>query len=426
MNRLNETVLEEIKSLAEKNNHIVSLRVAQDIIKTELDTTDEAIVNEYIYRIEEKGIIFTDSDDQEDYASQYSVSEVPFVPADVIIATQPLALYTIAERLKYDEITLEADFQRNAGLWSDVQQSQLIESIMLQIPIPAFYFYVDEENDWKVIDGLQRLTAIKRFVVKKELKLCGLEYLSDFETFSFDDLPRQYARRINEATLQIYRVEKSTPQNVVFNIFKRLNTGGIVLEPQEIRHALYQGPVVNLINRMVKNENFLKATGYAIRTNRMLDREYATRFIAFTEMNLADYNGSVDMFLSKTLQEMNLRTLDEHELILQRFDKIMQCCFLVFGKYAFRKINEKWHRGPINKAIFELWSHVFSTRTYKELDVLIEKREVLLGAFKNLLETKDFDTAIKASDKYSLQNRMKAAYQLVEDVLHYDRKHYNK
>ncbi len=417
MTELNQVILDEVKKIADKNNNAISVRAARDFIGAELKTDDEVIINKYLYSLDVSGIVLSESDDQEDYASRNYAAAIESVPADVNITSQPLALYTVSERLKYNEIDLDTEFQRNAGIWSDIQQSQLIESLMLQIPIPAFYFFVEEEDKWKVIDGLQRLTAIKRFVVDKELRLCGLEYLTEFEDSAFDELPRQYARRINETSLQVYRVEKNTPRNVVFNIFKRLNTGGIVLNQQEIRHALYQGSAVGLIDRMVKSEAFLLATGYAIRTKRMLDREYATRFIAFTELDLGSYNGSIETFLNQALSYTNNLDNDKHDEIFSKFERVMYYCFRIFDKYAFRKIGAKGNRGPINKAVFELWSIVFSQKTDIELECLVSKKEILLSGFKKLLETDDFETALRSGDRYSLQRRLACARQLVEDVL---------
>ena len=96
----------------------------------------------------------------------------------------------LIERLKFKEIDMNPDFQRHADLWDNPKMSRLIESILIRFPLPAFYFDASDEDRWLIVDGLQRLSAIKKFVVDKKLKLSGLEYLEDFKGKGYDELPQ--------------------------------------------------------------------------------------------------------------------------------------------------------------------------------------------------------------------------------------------
>lgn len=253
----------------------------------------------------------------------------------------------------------------------------------------------------------------------KSLELEGLEYLKEFNGYTFEKLPRQYYRRIRETQITIYTVEKGTPDDIVFNIFKRINTGGLVLSPQEIRHALYQGPVTELIGNLVKEKVFKEATTYSLAENRMMDREYVTRFIAFTELDYQkDYKGNIDSFLTKALKQVNdYKDTLKYEKIHENFVRIMKYCHLIFGKYAFRRVNSDYRRGPINKAIFELWSICFNEMKDEQLNVLIEQKDKVLSEFINLLSNKEFASSIKAGDKYSLENRVSRARKMLEGIL---------
>ena len=202
------------------------------------------------------------------------------------------------DRLENKEIDLAPVFQRKKDLWDDERQSRLIESLMLRIPIPGFYFDTVREDEWKVIDGLQRLSAFQNYLVGEpkddsgsdvlvKRKFTGLQYLKDFNGKTFDQLPRQYIRRIKEASVTVYGVQKGTPDNVVYNIFQRINTGGLKLEDQEIRNAMYHGKASELAERLAEDESFLAATQYSVPSERMLDQEYVIRFMAFTELDFS-------------------------------------------------------------------------------------------------------------------------------------------
>ena len=122
------------------------------------------------------------------------------------------------------------------GIWSDAQKSRLIESLLLRIPIPVFYVSADESENWAVVDGVRRMSAINDFI-NGEYDLIGLEYLSELIGKKFEHLPRNMFRRISETQLVVNVIEPRTPVEVMFNIFHRINTGGMTLNGREIRHA---------------------------------------------------------------------------------------------------------------------------------------------------------------------------------------------
>lgn len=419
-----EEKIEQMISFAEKQDTIIRYNRVLDILYDKDDSITEETISYVVDRLEQKGIIVI-RDSDEDYEN--AASDVDnFIPADVNISQRPMNVYNLMERLENEEINLAPEFQRNENLWSPEQQTRLIESLMLKIPIPTFYFNAADDDKWIVIDGLQRLSAFKNFLVgnidengeRRKEKFTGLQYMRDFENLTFDDLPRQYVRRIKETPIVAYTVERGTPDGIVYNIFQRINTGGLELKPQEIRQALYVGKATALLQKLAEKEEFLQATQHSISTERMADREYVNRFIAFTELDyVLEYKGNIDEYLRKALKKVN--HYDEKELLRveKSFYRVMLYCKKVFGKYAFRKYNEKRRRGPINKALFESWSLIFSELSDEELDILVQKREELLERFGKELQNADYINALKSGDQYSVARRIEMTKNVVKEII---------
>jgi len=416
--------INEIVDFAQKHDRFISRNTVIDILKNKEDAVDDAQINEAINQVIMRGITVGPEHD-EGYPDKEAAND-SFIPAEVNIGQKPLNVYNLMERLENNEIDLNPGFQRQGNIWTLEAQSRLIESLMLKIPIPAFYFDAADDDQWVVIDGLQRLCAFQNYLIgkisddgtmKKE-KFRGLEYLKDFNNITFDDLPRQYIRRIKETSIIAFTVEKGTPDQVVYNIFQRINTGGMVLNDQEIRQALYQGKATKLIQNLAESDEFKLATQNAISADRMIDREYVTRFIAFTELNYQnEYTGNIDHFLIKALRLVN--TYNEKKLysIEYRFKRIMKYCTDIFGIYAFRRYTESRRRGPINKALFELWSVCFSELTDCNLNEIVKRRDEFIEDFGFLLQENEFVSALKAGDRYSTARRIEMARKRVKEFL---------
>ena len=344
--------------------------------------------------------------------SQQEITE-PFDPKSIDINSKTLTLDNLIKRLRENEIDLNPEFQRSGNLWTHEQQSQLIESLLIRIPLPAFYFDGTNDERWLVVDGLQRLSAIKNFVVKNELKLTGLEFLEKkIGGLTFSQLPRPYQRQIEETNIVAYIINPGTPEDVKFNIFKRINTGGKQLELQEIRHALNQGLPARFISRLAACKEFIRATQNAVPVERMLDREFVTRFVAFYLFSPDDYRTDLDTFLSRVMKY--LRKLSPYDLFKIEYDfkAAMNLARFIFTRWTFRKVfyrQEK--RYPINKALFEVWSVCLARLTSEERKKLMNEREFVFESFMKLMRD---DSRFVASISASTGDRTKVKYRFTK------------
>lgn len=345
------------------------------------------------------------------------VMDNPFNPKDIDIKTKTMSMDNIIKRLKEDEIDLAPDFQRNMNLWDDEKQSRLIESLLIKFPLPAFYFDGSDDNKWLVVDGLQRLSAIKNFVVDQTLRLTGLEFLEKLNGHTFAELPRTFQRQIEEAEIISYVINPGTPEDVKFNIFKRINTGGLVLEPQEIRHALNQGIPARFVAELAQLDEFKRATGYVISSKRMLDREFVTRFISFYINDPNDYKPDLDTFMTKSMGQIKHLSKKERDEIKRNFSEAMKCVMAIFGKWAFRKvydITEK--RRPINKALFEVWSVMLARLNDSQRHAIINNKELVFERFIILMNMDNFFVSSITSSTGD-KSRIKYRFSEIENLL---------
>ena len=317
----------------------------------------------------------------------------PFNPNDIEIETPPYTIGYLIDRMEHGEINMNTDFQREGNLWTEEKQSRLIESILLGLPLPAFYF--DTANkEWDIIDGLQRCCSIENFCVKKTLRLKGLEFLAEkdgkqyLEGLGFDDLDRELQRGIITRPITVNLIKKA-PRSIRFILFKRLNTGGLELTPQEIRNAVYQGYAADTIKSMAKLPEFIRATGGKISTSRMQDRDFVSRFVAFYLIDYSKYQPGLDDFINRS---MDLLEKEDAKDIENKFKKALNLSYEIFEEDAFRKrtdLNER--RRPINKAYFEVITVLFAKLSDQNERELLNHKVL----FKENLMT------LMANDRYS-------------------------
>ena len=325
----------------------------------------------------------------------------PFDPEDIDVVTRSMTVDLLLSRTRSEMIDLQPDFQRRWGVWDAKRQSRLIESLLLRIPLPVLYAAEDDDERWEVVDGIQRLSTIARFIDasvidEKPLTLTGLEYLSAYDGKTFAELSPRLQLRLRETELVIHLIRKGTPAEVKINIFARINTGGIALSPQELRHAITPGAARKLLEDWAGLVAFTAATDNSVRAVRMDDRELVLRFVAFFKLGLQQYRQpEMDSFLIRAMKVIN--GLDDEEIAQMRsaFIRSMQAAAAIFGNDAFRKrYSPTASRLPINKALFEAISVNLATLHDDQIKGLIANSDKVRGDFIALCGDRGFDSAI--------------------------------
>ena len=354
----------------------------------------------------------------------------PFDPDRVAVTTRTMTVDLLLSRLRTGALNLQPDFQRKAGIWNAVKQSRLIESLLLRIPLPSFYVSESENEDWEVVDGVQRLTSISRFVPSNEaqpvggsLALTGLQYLREFNGKRFSDLPPRLARRIRETEFTFHVILNSTPDVVRFNIFARLNTGGMPLTHQELRNALVPGRARGVLRLWASSDSFRRATAYSIKSDRMADREMVLRYIAFSKMASPEQYSRRDEFgdfLLEAMQSINDMLPGSAEDARATFESAMDVAYRIFGDDAFRKrYSVDAYRNPINRALFEAVAVNVAKLSAQQSECLVERRQAVTQGLIALMHDPDFETAVSVgtSDPKKVRHRFLRVRELFEEIV---------
>ena len=349
----------------------------------------------------------------------------PFNTKDIKITPKTTSLDNIIKRLENEERDLNPDFQRNGGLWDNSKMSRLIESIILRLPLPIFYFDISNNDKWIVIDGLQRLTTIKRFIVDKNLKLTNLEFLKEFQGKKFDDLERNIRRTIEETEIVTYQMEPQTPKEVRYSVFNRINTGGITLNPQEIRQALNQkNNGVKLLEEITKEKDFKNIVN--VTSKRMVDRELVLRYIAFKKYNYRKLNQekkSLPKLLDETMEIVDTIEFENNEYAVMKTSllKTLSDLIEIFEKkYLFnKKLIDNSKIKVLNKSLFEIWTVLVSDLDNKEILRLKNKKEILKEKYIELLKDQDFNDAVTrgTNDRKSVVKRFSLLEKLIRSII---------
>lgn len=342
----------------------------QDIIDTKLDELYSTIIE-----VEKSGA--------DSYFENGDMELNPYDPEKIKVRSDKIPVTLISQMIDNGDIEMNPDFQRHL-VWNNYQKSLLIESILLRIPLPMFYFAEDKDGKLSVVDGLQRISTIKEFM-DNGFPLKNLQYLEATCGGKYyqaegkkKGIDSKYLRWFNLTNLSANIIDPTSPFKVKYDIFRRINTGGKPLNNQEIRNCLTGQGLRDVLKEMVKLPEFLSATDKSIKSTRMDDQEIALRFLVFYELfekngNIDKYTGYMDSTLDE-YTELNIKTKKQDlEKFIPYFSNSMKNAEYLLGKKcAFRKILPKdtepdSYKQLINKALFVCMSILFAKYDFEKL-----------------------------------------------------------
>ena len=332
------------------------------------------------------------TDEDLDLGERDNSEPIDFPPPERTIHTQgyDLSLNTLKEQ--WDDKTLVIpEFQREY-VWDNSKASRLIESLLLNIPIPQLFLSETADATYEIVDGHQRVFSIIRFL-ENQFALSGLRIQQEFDGLRYFELPLREQRFLRTRVIRAIIISSDSNPSMKFEVFERLNTGGLALNAQEVRNAIYSGRFNDLIQRLEVDDGFRTTLGSKVPRKRMVDRELVLRFLALHD-DFPAYRPPLVRFLNnfmRTNREPAEQWLDAHG---QLFRRTVAATAGLLGGAAFRVIDVEGQvlERNVNRAVFDAEMLVFSA---VDSIALIEKREAVIENLGLLFGGPHFQDAIR-------------------------------
>lgn len=375
---------------------------------------DEAVINnrmsglsEAYFDAKNQGFEVTSEESMEEPRPGYN-------PDDIYVENKPFSIRQLIELIEQGDLDLAPDFQRHF-IWDRTRQSLLIESILLGLPLPSIYLSQYPDGMLTVVDGLQRIHTIKKFMEGK-LRLCNLEYLRECNDKNYEEIKNILSplrvRRFGQTQLMCFVIDYRSPNKLKFDLFRRLNTGGKPLNGQEIRNCLSRPHVQKALNEMSQSDEFKMATDNTVTNTRLQAQEAALRFLYFRKQYseskpVGNYSGKMDDTLNEFVDELNKQKDFSAEVAC--YKEAMRSAHYLFGKSAFRKIGtQNSRRLAVNKLLMLCLSVLLSFHTYDEIKEMYQPNS-WIEPLRNLIShNADFYRAITygTNSKWNIETAM--------------------
>jgi hypothetical protein len=267
-------------------------------------------------------------------------------------------------RYQAGDLVLDPLFQRRK-VWEDQRSSRLIESLILEVPLPVFYLAEGADGKEEVIDGQQRLSAFFRFL-NNDYPLTGLRAVPQLKGKYFKDLDKATQKLIRDSSIRTILFKKESDDNLRFEIFERLNTGAVPLNRQELRNCVYRGPYNQLLIALASDPDYMWLMGLKGPEKRMKDVEYVLRFAAFHHATYLKYKPPIARFLDEDMRRFQNAGKQDGEELKSAFKTAVTLTRSLMGQNAFHRFyrgtekspDGRWETKQFNASLFDIlmWS----------------------------------------------------------------------
>lgn len=349
----------------------------------------------------------TDSEEQEDLSGKRKIYTEQGDPE----------VDSLHKRFLKGRLNVQPEFQRQF-VWDKVKSSRLIESALLDIPIPIVYLSEEKDGKENVIDGQQRLTSFFSFIDGKlpdntEFKLSGLKVFTELNGKKFSQLSEALQDKITTYKIRVIKFKKESDNDLQFEIFARLNTGSVPLNDQELRNCVYRGKLNDILKELSQDKDFKYLLDIETPDKRMKDRELVLRFAAFHFNTYLNYNAPIRKFLNDSMQKYRDISVADEQNLRNAFKNTVQIIKSLLDKNAFKRFyrgdeknkDGRWETQKFNVSLFDILMYSFAredkNNVFQNLDRI---REALID-----LMTKDQDfidsIELSTSSKKAVTNR---------------------
>jgi hypothetical protein len=320
-----------------------------------------------------------------------------------------LEIESLLGKFKRGRLNIQPEYQRQF-VWDKVKSSHLIESALLDIPLPMVYLSEEKDGKENVIDGQQRLTSFFSFIDGKlpdgnDFKLSGLKVFTELNGKKYSELSDELQDKIRYYKIRTIKFKKESDNDLQFEIFARLNTGSVPLNDQELRNCIYRGKFNDLLKELTQDNDFKYLLGLSNADKRMKDRELVLRFAAFHFYTYLNYKAPIKNFLNHTMEKYQNISDNDAQDLRNAFKNTVQIIKTLLDKNAFKRFyrgdeknkNGKWEPLKFNVSLYDILMYSFAREdkntVYQNLDCIREALIDLMTTDQEFIDSIELSTS---------------------------------
>lgn len=423
---INEAVQSATISL-DSNLETPDNTTTEDAKNSNLDMSDLVDLSSFT-GVEDGGENSVTSDNNDDSEGDENDAEPELIVPN--IRRQTPSLYALYQRLLHNEIEIQPDYQRQDRIWDDRKKSKLIESILMGLPLPIFYFGERKNDNWVVIDGLQRITTVQDFMMGRfPLKLDKDSPVIEANGKFFTGFDRKFTRLITEFEVTAYVIDmeedaknSGNVNRFIIELFHRINTYGVKLSDQEIRSAINFGNSVFFLKFLASSQTFISSTNNTVNPKRQKDLELCLSALSFIIFGYKEFKASkYDDFLSKGMGWINQQDFEKVERkegqidyksespvivsLTSKFESSLKFNHELFGKSTFKKVVNAQKKDPISKPLFEVLVTLFANANDEQKEQIRKHHSLFINCLYTAINSDSREYAEWQSPAYLNSDR---------------------